>query len=274
MDVESFRGRADVSPPPQELFQRLQERRRTMAVVLGDARHCVTVGVAGRGVERHAQEVLVGAELVVGHNAGAATDDRGAEKGVTGLLEAGGEARRALTRVRDTDRDTVGGLADLADAREKPFDAGHRNSQQRAHRILASVEERAGGRRGERPLDLVVRRSRRDDEVALIEVAAQAGGASFDVAESRSACELLEEVLDQVLLRQPLDQLDLLERDCRLVRGGAREVDLGRLLGDEEPEQLVVGNEGYGDRREAAAAGKLGTELGQAHGPTSLGAFG
>ena len=55
--------------------------------------------------------------------------------------------------------------------------------------------------------------------------------------------ELLEEVLDQVLLGEPLEHLDLLDRDSRLIGDRAREIELAGSLGDERTDQLVAGDE-------------------------------
>src|SRR6185503_2246209 len=100
VDVQRLRRRADVAPSPEELLEGAQERGLALAVVLGDLRDQVALRVADRGVERHAEEVLVRAELLVGHHSGCTADNR-AEQRVPGLLEAGLEARRARAGVRD-----------------------------------------------------------------------------------------------------------------------------------------------------------------------------
>ena len=82
------------------------------------------------------------------------------------------------------------------------------------------VEEGARSRGRDRFLDRLVRRCDLDDEVRAVEIAVEARGPSLDGAEDVASRELLEEVLDQVLLGEPLDELDLLDRDRRLVRGG------------------------------------------------------
>ena len=120
----------------------------------------------------------------------------------------------------------------------------------------------------DRLLERVVGRRYLDDEVLPVEIAAEAGCSSLDGAEDVAACELFEEVLDQVLLREPLDQLDLLDRDGGLVRGCAGEVDLGGPVRADEPEELVVGDDGDGHACRAATSRDLGPELGEADGGT------
>ena len=104
MHVERLRRRADGAVSPQEFLERGEELRAALRIVLGDLRDQVALRVADRRVERHAQKVLVRAELLVGHYSGRTADDR-AEQRVPGLLEAGLEARRACAGVRDADRD-------------------------------------------------------------------------------------------------------------------------------------------------------------------------
>ncbi len=139
------------------------------------------------------------------------------------------------------------------------------DAQERTHRVVAAVEERAGRGGGQDPLELVRRRRCREHDVALVEVAAEPRRPALEPGERLPAGELLEEVLDQVLLGQALDQLDLLERDRGLVGHGAREVDLGGAGGGEEAEQLVIRHERHGHRRGSAAAGELGPELREAN---------
>jgi len=64
----------------------------------------VAVGVAHAAVERHAQEVLVGAELLVRHDTRGPLEHGRPEQRVPRLLEAGGERRGAAADVRDADR--------------------------------------------------------------------------------------------------------------------------------------------------------------------------
>ena len=107
---------------------------------------------------------------------------------------------------------------------------------------FAAVDERAGSREPERAFERVVRRFGDENGVRLGQVAAEASGAPLEVAPRPAARELLEEVLDQVLLRELLDDLHLLETDGDLARDGAAELDANASFGDEQPDQLVVGN--------------------------------
>ncbi len=99
------------------------------------------------GVERHAQQVLVRAELLVGHHAGCPADDR-AEQRVPGLLEAGLEACRPLAGIRDPDRDRA---PDLGMDRLDPLDerrlAGRGNAEERPAGVVAVVEQGSRSRR-------------------------------------------------------------------------------------------------------------------------------
>src|ERR1700693_3379340 len=95
------------------------------------------------------------------------------------------------------------------------------------------------------------------------EVAAQAPRTAFDRLVVPMLRELLEEVLDQVLLRQAFEHLDLLDRDCRLVCDRAREIELAGPVGDESAEQLVARDERYRHASGAAHPADLRPELGQ-----------
>ncbi len=98
----------------------------------------------------------------------------------------------------------------------------------------------------------------------LVEVAAETGSAPFEISARAPAGELLEEVLDQVLLRELLDDLDLLDRDRDLARDAAPELHAAAGLRDEQPDQLSVRDEWDGEARAPAAAGELRAELRQA----------
>ncbi len=136
--------------------------------------------------------------------------------------------------------------------------------EERAQRVLAAVEERSRRERCERALEGVLDRLRSEHHVRLVEVASETGGPTFEIGPSPPAGELLEEVLDQVLLRQALDQLDLLDADRSLVRDRTGEGDGGRALGDEQPEQLLARRRAARRRAAAAAPHELGTELREA----------
>src|SRR5207245_4484094 len=98
-----------------------------------------------------------------------------------------------------------------------------------------------------------------DNHMRLVEIDPEPLCARADVPEDLPAGELLEEILDQVLLRQPFDQLDLLDRERRLVGDRAGEIELARVPGAEEPEQLAVGDERDCDAGGASAPGELGS---------------
>ncbi len=129
--------------------------------------------------------------------------------------------------VRDADRNGRVELAlDPADVLDQLFRAGRGDAHQRSHGIVSSIEERPGSSGAEQTLEAIVGRSCGDDEVALVEIAPEACRAPLQIAEDGASGQLLEEVLDEVLLRQPIDQLDLLDRDSGLVCDGPRQVDL------------------------------------------------
>ena len=97
----------------------------------------------------------------------------------------------------------------------------------------------------------------------LVEVAAEPRGAPLEVAARAAAGELLEEVLDEVLLRELLDHLHLLDPDRDLARDRAAELDARAALGDEQTDELAVRDERDGQSRAATAACELGAELGE-----------
>jgi len=74
------------------------------------------------------------------------------------------------------------------------------------------------------------------------------------------AGEQLEEVLDQVPLAQPLDQLDLLDRDRRQIRDRARELDFGGRASLQYAEELVIHDERNGHARRLPAAREFGPD--------------
>src|SRR3712207_852495 len=105
MDVERVRRGADRAAAAEELLERRQEIRRAPAVVLGEPGNRVAIAVSPRALERHPEEVLVRAELVVGHDSGLAPEHGRPEERVARLLEPRWEAREAAARVRDADGD-------------------------------------------------------------------------------------------------------------------------------------------------------------------------
>ena len=245
-----------------------QERGRALAVVLGDARDRVAVRVADVAVERHAQEVLVRAELLVGHHAGRPLEDGRAEQRVARLLEARPRSSPRPGRRSESPIET-GGSSSCLQSGGRPRRScsspsagpgGARGSSRRGGRRASPAPRPPGarsswssaGRGGE-------------DDVPLVEVAAQPGGAALESRERLAAGELLEEVLDQVLLGQALDQLDLLERDRGLVGDGASEVDLATCpSAARSPSSSSFATSGTATEAGAAAAGELGPELGEA----------
>jgi len=107
--------------------------------------------------------------------------------------------------------------------------------------LVAAVDERSRRERGNGLLECVVDARGGDDDVRRREVAAEPRRAALHPVSLRR--EILEEVLDEVLLRQVLEHLDLLDRDRRLVGNCAREIELARAGRDERAEQLVAGDE-------------------------------
>ena len=97
----------------------------------------------------------------------------------------------------------------------------------------------------------------------LAEIAAEARGATLEIAARAAAGELLEEVLDQVLLRELLDDLDLLDPHGDLARDRAAELDAGAPFGDEQADQLAGGDERDREPAAAATACELRPELGE-----------
>ena len=110
-------------------------------------------------------------------------------------------------------------------------------------------------------LECIVRGRNRKHEVAPVKVAVQTPRPLLDQRTGFAAHELLEEILNGVLFSEPLDQLDLLDRHGRLIRNGAREVNLGRPFGSKQTEQFITGNKWNGDRRATAACRELRAEL-------------
>ena len=161
VDVQRLGRRGDVAAAAQELLERGQERGRAQAIVLGEPRDRVAVGVADVGVERHPQQVLVRAELVVGHDARARAEQHArAEQRVPRLLEAGPEAGgpaagRSTRRSSGRCRARRWIRRRSASKRFLARLGGH--AHERPHRIVPPVEERAAARRSRaRLLEAVV----------------------------------------------------------------------------------------------------------------------
>src|SRR5207237_6363367 len=82
-----------------------------------------------------------------------------------------------------------------------------------AERLIAAIDERRPAEGGDATFERVVHAQRGDDEVRRVEVAAEPPRAAFDDLAAAALGELLEEVLNQVLLGQPVEHLGLLDRD-------------------------------------------------------------
>ena len=98
----------------------------------------------------------------------------------------------------------------------------------------------------------------------LLEVAAEARRATFEVAARPASGELLEEVLDQVLLGELLDDLNLLDADGDLAGDGAAELDASAALRHEQADELPACDKRDREPRASTAASELGAELGEA----------
>ena len=145
-------------------------------------------------------------------------------------------------------------------ASEPPWGDPH----DRPQRVLPAVEQRPRGGGSKSPLESVVGRLGDQHDVREVEVAAESRGPPLQISTRPSARELLEEVLDQVLLRELLDDLDLLDPHRDLARDRATELDARASLGDEQPDELAVRDERHREPAAAASASKLGAELGEA----------
>src|SRR5439155_2085219 len=113
------------------------------------------------------------------------------------------------------------------------------------------------------PLERVVNTHRSEHEVRSLEVAAEPSRPALGSLADSMLRELLEEILDQVLLGQALEHLDLLDRDGRLVRDRAGEVELARPVRDERAEQLVAGDERHRHASSPAPPADLRPQLGE-----------
>ena len=98
----------------------------------------------------------------------------------------------------------------------------------------------------------------------LVEIAAEPRRAAFEIATRAPSRELLEEVLDEVLLRELLDDLNLLDADGDLARDCPAELDPGAALGNEKADELAARDERDGEAGAATAARELRSELREA----------
>ena len=121
-----------------------------------------------------------------------------------------------------------------------------------------------GQLRGERRLEPLVGAARPcTHDVGLREVAAETRRATVELGSGAALRELVEEVRDEVPLRQALDQAHLLDPHRDLPGDRAGELDAAGRVGDDQPEQLVVGDEGHGDATPPGAGRQLRAELGE-----------
>ena len=187
---------------------------------------------------------------------------------MSGLLEAGGEARGAAADVREADRDRRleprHGSAGAARSKLVLAVGGH--AEERTGRVVAAVEaaSRAAARR-ERPLERVGRRRGGEDEVAPVEVAAEPGRAALERrrATSPPASCSKKSLIRFFSVSRSISSIFLSATAVWLATARARSTsEVPR--GGEEAEQLVVRDERHGDRRGAAAARELRAELRQA----------
>ena len=139
-----------------------------------------------------------------------------------------------------------------------------REPDDRPQRLLAAVEERPWCGGAKSALEHVVRWLGDEHHVRKVEVAAESRGTSLQVSTRPPARELLEEVLDQVLLRELVDDLDLLDPHRNLTRDRATELDARASLGDEQPDELAVRDERHCKPAAAASASQLWPELREA----------
>ena len=107
----------------------------------------------------------------------------------------------------------------------RPVGAAPARPDEPTEPVVAPVEQRAGERRAHGPLELVAGRAGREDEVRLVEIAAEPRRPTREVAADAPAGELVEELLDQISLGEALDQPELPDPDRRLARDRPGEID-------------------------------------------------
>ena len=99
--IQRLRGRADVAAPAQELLEGLRSCALPLLVVGGEPTDRVDGRVPDAAVVRDPQQVLVGAELVVGDDVRLPAEHGGAGERVARLLEAIDEGRRVRADARE-----------------------------------------------------------------------------------------------------------------------------------------------------------------------------
>jgi hypothetical protein len=118
--------------------------RTPLLVVLGEPSHRVDGRVAEPAVDRDPEQVLVGAEIVVGEDRWLAREDDGADESLLRLGEALGVRRLTPADARHADRDVVAELSvDPPEPLDERLARGRAQADQSAQRLLAVVEERA-----------------------------------------------------------------------------------------------------------------------------------
>ena len=215
------------------------------------------VRVARLRVQRDAQQVLVDAELVVAEHAAVPCGGAPVPSRACRASSKPGRARpRRRRRSRRRSRRRCRNPRECAATRRAGGRLRGRDGNERAERLVTAIDERPARECRDASLERVVDAHRREHDVRRAEIAAQAPRAALDRLVVSTLGELLEEVLDQVLLRQALEHLDLLDRDRRLVCDRAREIELACPVGDESAEQLVAGDERNRHASGAAAPGR------------------
>src|SRR5262249_21567411 len=157
---------------------------------------------------------------------------------------------------------------------EEQLTRGAREAHERAERVLAVVEERARRGRAESTRERIAPRLRDENDVRLVEIAPEPRCAALEIAAQTAACELLEEVLDEVLLRELLDDLHLLDPHRDLARDRSTQLDPCAPLRDQQADELAGRDERDRESAAPAPAGQLGTELREPESLTSAAGLG
>jgi len=133
----------DVPAATEELLQRGEQRRTSVAVVVGELRDRVDRRVAGSRLHGDAQQVLVGAELVVGDHAPVALHECRPGEGVTSLLEPVAERLHADTSARNADRRVAPEVrVDASQFVQQSVRAGGADGDERPQRLVTAIDER------------------------------------------------------------------------------------------------------------------------------------
>ena len=146
MDVQRLRGRADRAVPAQELLERREELGAALRVVLGELPDRVDGRVADPAVDGDAEEVLVGAEIVVGERRSASRLRTAVPTSACcASAKPSAKAASPLADARHADRDRLAELLVHPTQRARGSAAleGVVELDERAERVLAVVEERS-----------------------------------------------------------------------------------------------------------------------------------